>query len=50
MSARTFQHLLLILAVLALPALTSAQEATIGGTVRDTTGGVLPGVTVTANP
>ena len=48
MSARTIRHLLLILAVLALPAVTSAQEATIGGAVRDTTGGVLPGVTVRA--
>jgi hypothetical protein len=48
MSARTIRQLLLILAVLALPVVTSAQEATIGGTVRDTTGGVLPGVTVRA--
>jgi hypothetical protein len=48
MSARAIRHLFLILAVLALPAVTSAQEATIGGTVRDTTGVVLPGVAVRA--
>lgn len=48
MSARTIRQLLVILAVLALPVVTSAQEATIGGTVRDTTGGVLPGVAVRA--
>ena len=35
-------------AFLALPVLASAQDATITGTVTDTTGGVLPGVTVTA--
>src|SRR5262245_14552456 len=33
---------------LALPAATYAQEATLNGSVRDNTGGVLPGVTVTA--
>ncbi len=35
-------------ALLALPAIGYAQEATLNGTVSDTTGGVLPGVTVTA--
>ena len=30
------------------PAIAQAQEATVNGTVIDTTGGVLPGVTVTA--
>ncbi len=34
--------------VLLLPLLASAQEAAITGTVKDATGGVLPGVTVTA--
>jgi len=35
-------------AFFALPQPTSAQEATLNGSVRDNTGGVLPGVTVTA--
>ena len=35
-------------AVLLVPALAHAQDTVIGGTVRDNTGGVLPGVTVTA--
>jgi hypothetical protein len=35
-------------ALLAIPALARAQEATISGTITDTTGGVLPGVVVTA--
>src|SRR5687767_5764239 len=35
-----------VAAFLALPVLASAQDATITGTVTDTTGGVLPGVTV----
>jgi len=34
--------------IVALPAIGSAQEATISGSVRDTTGGVLPGVAVRA--
>jgi len=34
--------------ILALPVTGYAQEATLSGTVADTTGGVLPGVTVTA--
>ena len=38
----------LTVALLALPVLASAQEATLSGTVKDNTGGVLPGVTVTA--
>ena len=33
---------------LVLPVVAFAQEATITGTVSDATGGVLPGVTVTA--
>ena len=34
--------------MLALPVLAHAQEATLSGTVADSTGGALPGVTVTA--
>ena len=40
--------LAVVSAVLALPLATYAQEATLNGSVRDNTGGVLPGVTVTA--
>jgi hypothetical protein len=39
---------LLLCAFLALPVVSSAQEAVLTGTVSDSTGGVLPGVTVTA--
>src|SRR5687767_12569867 len=35
-----------VAAFLALPVVASAQDATITGTITDTTGGVLPGVTV----
>ena len=38
----------LTVAMLALPLLAYAQDATISGTIKDNTGGVLPGVTVTA--
>jgi len=48
MRARLVGRVLLFLTCLALPALGHAQEAVIVGTVTDTTGGVLPGVTVTA--
>ncbi|HEX2461585.1 MAG TPA: carboxypeptidase-like regulatory domain-containing protein, partial [Vicinamibacterales bacterium] len=34
--------------VLAAPGVSRAQDATVSGTVTDSTGGVLPGVTVTA--
>src|ERR1700724_1517479 len=37
-----------ILAILALPVAGYAQEAVLGGTVTDSTGAVLPGVTVKA--
>ena len=40
--------LLLVCALVALPASGFAQEAVLSGTVSDSTGGVLPGVTVTA--
>jgi hypothetical protein len=39
---------LLLAAMLALPTAVAAQEATLSGTVTDTTGGALPGVTVRA--
>jgi len=40
--------LFLTLGVLAWPSVSAAQEATLTGTIADATGGVLPGVTVTA--
>ena len=40
--------LLLVCALVALPGSGFAQEAVLSGTVSDSTGGVLPGVTVTA--
>src|SRR5688572_32982069 len=43
-----FVRLAAVAAVLAFPLSTFAQEATLNGAVRDNTGGVLPGVTVTA--
>lgn len=42
------RRLLLAVAMLAVPALGFAQEAVLTGTVTDSSGGVLPGVTVTA--
>ena len=39
---------LVVMAVLALPRVGLAQEATISGTIKDLTGGVLPGVAVRA--
>src|SRR5207244_11479953 len=48
MSAVISRRLLGVVAILTLPALTYAQDATLSGTITDTTGGVLPGVTVTA--
>ena len=41
-------RLLLLFALLALPGVGYAQEAVLSGTVADSTGAVLPGVTVTA--
>ena len=41
-------HLCVLIALLAMPVAAVAQEATVTGTITDTTGGVLPGVTVTA--
>jgi carboxypeptidase family protein len=44
---RLLIHLLLLTALFAFPIAGYAQEATITGTVTDTTGAVLPGVTIT---
>ena len=43
-----FTSLISITALLIFPALLFAQEATMNGTVTDSTGGVLPGVTISA--
>src|SRR6185295_20356923 len=48
MRSNVVGRLVLIAAILLLPARLTAQEATLTGTVADFTGGVLPGVTVTA--
>lgn len=48
MTASLVGRLLLTGVILALPLTGYAQEATLTGTVTDSTGGVLPGVTVTA--
>ncbi|MBI4486837.1 MAG: carboxypeptidase regulatory-like domain-containing protein, partial [Acidobacteria bacterium] len=40
--------LILVAALLAVPVVAYAQDATLTGTVKDSSGGVLPGVTVTA--
>ncbi len=42
-----FGRLLLTVVILILPLAANAQEATFAGTVTDSTGGVLPGVTIT---
>src|SRR5262245_65838627 len=48
MTASVVRRLLVVGAILTLPAAGAAQEATLSGTVTDSTGAVLPGVTVTA--
>ena len=48
MTPGVVRRLLFLAFFLALPALVSAQEAVLTGTVTDQTGAVLPGVTVTA--
>src|SRR5881397_1237504 len=48
MAATIVRRLLVVGAILALPAPGYGQEATMTGLVADSTGGVLPGVTVTA--
>ena len=42
------RHFLLAAVLLVAPAVAFAQEATVTGTITDSTGGVLPGVTITA--
>ena len=42
------KRLLLVVAILVIPALAHAQEATLTGSVADSSGAVLPGVSVTA--
>jgi len=48
LGSRILRQLILILAFVVVPVVGSAQEATLSGTITDSTGGVLPGVTVTA--
>ena len=48
MAARALRQWLPILVMVACPVVASAQEADLTGTITDSTGGVLPGVTVTA--
>ena len=45
---RILRRVIVLAAILALPVATYAQEAILRGTVRDSTGAVLPGVVVTA--
>ncbi len=47
-SRRRFERLVIVGAFVALPMAGFAQEATLSGTVADSTGAVLPGVAVTA--
>src|ERR1700704_2304468 len=51
MTSRLMRRLIFVcttVTILAVPVVGHAQEATFGGTVTDTTGAVLPGVTITA--
>src|SRR5262245_30846162 len=48
MTANFLRRVLLVSVILLVPALASAQEAMFTGTVSDATGGVLPGVVITA--
>jgi hypothetical protein len=48
MNSRIRRWLLVVGTIIALPALAHAQEASVNGIVTDSTGGVLPGVTITA--
>ena len=48
MGWRVVRHLIVIAALLGVPVAGYAQDATLTGTVKDSSGGVLPGVTVTA--
>ena len=46
--ATWLRRLVIAAALMLVPAISQAQEAVLSGTVTDTTGGVLPGVVVTA--
>ncbi len=48
MTITSLRRLVVLFALLLFPATSFAQEAILSGTVTDTTGGVLPGVVVTA--
>jgi len=48
MSWRILGRLVVVAAIVAFPVVGYAQEATVSGTVTDSTGGVLPGVVVRA--
>src|SRR2546422_5625410 len=48
MTSTIVRRLLLVGAIVTVPVTGYAQEASVSGTVADSTGGVLPGVTVTA--
>ena len=48
MGAQVLKRLIVLGAILTLPLTAHAQEATLSGTATDTTGGALPGVTITA--
>ncbi len=48
MKSRKVRSLIFVCTILTVPALGYAQEAVLSGTVTDSTGGVLPGVTVQA--
>jgi len=48
MGWRVVRALIVFAVLVVVPAIASAQDATLTGTVKDSSGGVLPGVTVTA--
>jgi hypothetical protein len=45
---KLFPYLFVVGLLIGVPAVAHAQEAAVSGTITDSTGGVLPGVTVTA--
>jgi hypothetical protein len=48
MRVMVLRRLMMVASILVLPVVVHAQEATLSGTVTDSTGGVLPGTTVRA--
>src|SRR5687768_15408731 len=48
MNWRVLKLLVVVGSIVAVPVAGFAKDATLAGTVRDSTGGVLPGVTITA--